>query len=396
MAIAREAARRDVLRRFYTTLDTASLDRITARLPGPLARPLAARLARRSFAGVPSGAVESLAVIPELRHLALRRIAGAENVAGRSMYASKRAFDRGVARRLLAEPASGAEAVVAMAASGAATLAAAGRSSRFAVLNMVNSHPLFQNRYLAELAGVREGGPEWAPTTLVRAVDREIAAADLVLVPSRFVENQLLDLGVDPAKLHLEPYGVDLSRFRAPAAPRAATSRVRCLYVGQVSHRKGLRTLREVAAQVPEAEFVLAGPIVVRELLRGLPPNVRYAGRLSTAEVAAAMREADIFVLPSVEDAYPLVTLEAMASGLPVIVSDHAGTSELIREGENGFTFAAGDAAALAALIARLGDDARLRARLGAEARRTAEAGRSWDEYASRVVGAVERRVLEA
>jgi glycosyltransferase involved in cell wall biosynthesis len=69
-----------------------------------------------------------------------------------------------------------------------------------------------------------------------------------------------------------------------------------------------------------------------------MPENVRWAGARLQGGVGAAMRDADLFVLlPSVEDAFGLVTLEAMASGLPVIVTDHVGASELIFHRKDGF-----------------------------------------------------------
>jgi glycosyltransferase involved in cell wall biosynthesis len=76
------------------------------------------------------------------------------------------------------------------------------------------------------------------------------------------------------------------------------------------------------------------------------------------------------FVLPSVEDAFGLVTLEAMASGLPVVVTDHVGASELISNRKDGMIVPAGDAESLAAAIAELVEHDDMRRTLGSAARK--------------------------
>jgi glycosyltransferase involved in cell wall biosynthesis len=87
-----------------------------------------------------------------------------------------------------------------------------------------------------------------------------------------------------------------------------------------------------------------------------------------------------VFVLPSVEDGWGLVTNEAMRAGLPVIVSDHAGSAEIVRDGVNGFVVPARDVDALASRMALLLGDRELHARMGEAARATA-ASRTWETY---------------
>ena len=105
------------------------------------------------------------------------------------------------------------------------------------------------------------------------------------------------------------------------------------------------------------------------------------------------MQDADFFVLPSVEDAFGLVTLEAMASGLPVIVTDHVGASELISSGKDGLVVTAGDATALADAVGELLENEDLRRELGGAARARVEQGCSWEEYGDTVITLVTERV---
>jgi glycosyltransferase involved in cell wall biosynthesis len=295
------------------------------------------------------------------------------------------AFDRAAARDL-----PPADAVLAIYGSAALTLRAANAMGALAVLNFVNSHPAEHNRFLRELAGLHGPNHEFVPERVARRVEQELSLADLVLVPSRFVANQLLERGLPWTRVAVIPYGVDLEAF-SPDTNRPPNARVHCVYVGQISHRKGIPVLFRAARGLPDVQFVLTGPLVTPSLLRGLPSNARWMGPLPHAEVAALMRTADIFVLPSLEDSYGLVVSEAMASGLPVVVTDHVGASEAIQPGVNGLIVPAGDHTALAAALRRLADDSDLRSRMGAAGRSHMASSQSWAQYGTEVLSVVER-----
>jgi glycosyltransferase involved in cell wall biosynthesis len=207
----------------------------------------------------------------------------------------------------------------------------------------------------------------------------------------------LEEIGLPKERVVVEPYGVDLSAFSPADRMHRQGKRngaFRCLYVGQISHRKGVALLLEAARRLRgrPIEFVLVGPMVSPEVLRDPPDNLHYWGATVHGGVPQIMREADLFALPSLEDAYPLVTLEAMACGLPVIVSDHAGTSELITHGEDGLVIPAGDVTALVHAIERLLEDDCLHTAMGAAGRRRVEGGHSWADYADRVLDLIGER----
>jgi glycosyltransferase involved in cell wall biosynthesis len=98
------------------------------------------------------------------------------------------------------------------------------------------------------------------------------------------------------------------------------------------------------------------------------------------------MRKADVFILPSLEDACALVVLEAMASGLPVITSTNNGSGEIISHGINGFTRAPEDIANYVHTIEQLLASPVIRCKIGDRARRTAEESHSWEKYGLRVM----------
>jgi glycosyltransferase involved in cell wall biosynthesis len=384
LAIARAAADDGSLLALYTSGHTWVISR---RLPDHVsgAFGLGQYLRRRELPGIPPGLVKDRADGPELARAVIAHIPGLQGLANRTMYAAKTAFDRAVAREL-----PPADAVLGIYGSAALTLRAANAMGVLTVLNFVNSHPAEHNRFLRELAGLRGPSHELVPERVAQRVEQELSLADLVLVPSRFVANQLLERGLPESRLVVIPYGVDLGAF-SPDTDRPPNARVRCVYVGQISHRKGIPVLLRAARGLPDIDFVLTGPVVTPSLLRELPPNARWMGPLPHADVAALMRESDIFVLPSLEDSYGLVVSEAMASGLPVVVTDHVGASEIVEPGLTGFVVPAGDHTPLGAALRCLADDSDLRSRMGAASRSRMASGQSWAQYGTEVLSVVDR-----
>jgi glycosyltransferase involved in cell wall biosynthesis len=309
------------------------------------------------------------------------------------MYAAKRSFDRALAKRINS---LGIDTVVAVMASAELTLKAVRQSRGLGVLNVVNSHPFYQNLYLRELGGLSNGHHELIPDSVAKQVEAELELADLVLVPSRFVANQLSDLGVARGKVAVRPYGVDLSKFRPlrGTSSRPSGDVMRCLYLGQIAHRKGIKILLDAARRLSgrPMEFILVGPLVSPELLRDMPANVRWLGALAHEDAAEQLQLANVFALPSLEDAYPLVTMEAMATSLPVVVSDHSGTSELITNGLDGLIVPAGQVTALVEAFEQLLDDQTLRTTMGSAARRRIETDGSWDQYGLAVLDLIGRQ----
>ncbi|MDA0163871.1 glycosyltransferase family 4 protein [Solirubrobacter ginsenosidimutans] len=190
------------------------------------------------------------------------------------------------------------------------------------------------------------------------------------------------------------PHGVDLERFR-PDAPRRAAERRRlgiapdalvAVFVGGDWPRKGLtHAIRAVAAAARWQLLVIgrgdeaAFARVAAEA--GAGERVHFLG--VSRDTAAQYAAADAFVLPTRYETFSLVTYEAAASGLPLLVTRVSGPDELIVEGVNG-AFIGDDAAVTARWLERLADP-ELRARLGAAAR-AAAAPYSWDAVVDRHV----------
>jgi glycosyltransferase involved in cell wall biosynthesis len=197
--------------------------------------------------------------------------------------------------------------------------------------------------------------------------------------------------------VHVIRYGVDTSVF-SPNARKARrdserssleiASREFCLLlIGNDWKNKGLGALLRAVAECEKfpLNLLVAGSDDRREYYEavqklGIRTKVKFLE--PCADVMKFYAAADAYVGPSLEDAYGLPILEAMACGLPVIASARAGASEIVRDGENGFILQnPEDSHELAALLRRLCSEPDLCIRLGEEASRTA-AGQSWAQHA--------------
>jgi glycosyltransferase involved in cell wall biosynthesis len=174
--------------------------------------------------------------------------------------------------------------------------------------------------------------------------------------------------------------GIDLAQWprRDDPPPR---DHIRLLFVGADGPRKGLDTLLdalELGVVGPwELDVATSAADLPDALRRRLDatPNVRVHHGLTAGSpgIRQLFRDADAFVLPTRLDLSPLATVEAMATGLPVVVSDVGGLPEMVVDGETGLVVPRDDPPALAAAIERLRADEGLRSRLADAGRRRAE-----------------------
>jgi glycosyltransferase involved in cell wall biosynthesis len=151
------------------------------------------------------------------------------------------------------------------------------------------------------------------------------------------------------------------------------------------------------AARVPDLRLRLVGDGAEREALArraaalGVP--VEFTGTVPNGALPKLLKEAAVFVLPSLYEGHPKALVEAMACGLPVIGSDVPGIAEVVRHRETGWLCPPGDPAALAEALAAVIADASLSARLGAAARADVERRYSVDAVLARELAVIEELV---
>jgi glycosyltransferase involved in cell wall biosynthesis len=197
----------------------------------------------------------------------------------------------------------------------------------------------------------------------------------IVVMVSGALRDDYLARGLAPQKVRVVHNGIELDRFRRPRAEsRARLERELGIpggapiiaTVAVLRPKKGIEVLLEAARSVRKAYFVIIGDGPLRaewtklaETL-GVADRVRWAGFRS--DVDALLAGCDLFVHPSLDDAFPTVLLEAMAAGLPIVASRVGGIPEIVNPGVTGELVPPGDPAALAAAInALLGSDDTMR-----------------------------------
>jgi glycosyltransferase involved in cell wall biosynthesis len=186
----------------------------------------------------------------------------------------------------------------------------------------------------------------------------EYAMADWHCVASSIVARQLVTAGVAADRIWIVPYGANAEIFRPPPTP-AKREPLKVVFAGQMALRKGLRIAFEALREVRKSRLVnfeLFGSITAEMApylaAHGNRPWIRLHGPVSQSQLADVFRRASVLVLPSWEEAFGLVVVQAMNCGLPCIVSDRVGAGDLIEHRRNGSIFPAGDSEALAREIA--------------------------------------------
>ncbi len=173
-------------------------------------------------------------------------------------------------------------------------------------------------------------------------------------------------------RVHIIHCGVEPARLR-PVDHQGAGDHL--IFVGRVIEQKGLVVLFEAMDQlIPERPglrltVVGDGPhrqaLADRAAAMGLGDRVDFVGAKSQDEVVEILAEADLFVLPSYAEGVPVVVMEALGSGLPVVATFVGGMAELVEDGVTGFLVRPTDPDQLADRIGRLVDDPELRRKLG-------------------------------
>jgi glycosyltransferase involved in cell wall biosynthesis len=249
-----------------------------------------------------------------------------------------------------------------------------------------------------------EGG--WLRHRLRGFYDRRIAGpvirdAAAVVVQTREEERLLRALGFPLPRLVIVPPG-----YRPLGTPPPGPSPFRdryeldgpfVLFVGRLASNKGLLELTEAFASVvkadPSAQLVLIGEdggqratVASRARALGIERKVRLLGHLDDESmVAAAYREARVFVLPSEYEAFGLVLLEALAQGTPVVASRVGGIPEVVEDGRSGLLVPPRSPGELAVAILRVWNDRELARRFGQYGRDEVVPRYSWETLADRL-----------
>ncbi len=243
----------------------------------------------------------------------------------------------------------------------------------------------------------------WTPLSALRRLGLQRATA--VTSISDFTARKIIDVqGVAPARIKVIPCVITSEWLHANGngaqTHRPAGAQRILLAVGRLDARERHKGLDEVILAlpqltriVPELVFVIAGDGDDRDRLeqlartRGLSHRVIFKGAVSDEELVELYKNCDVFLMPSSQEGFGIVFLEAMAFKKPVIGGNHGGTPEVILDNETGFLVEHGDVDALAQRIAVLLNDPELCKRMGEAGRRRVEENYTFEPLRKRLMG---------
>jgi glycosyltransferase involved in cell wall biosynthesis len=257
------------------------------------------------------------------------------------------------------------------------------------VLDCPNSHPVtyrgfWQRECDLWCPGEKVPIPQW----MFGRMTRELERADLILSPSTFVRDSMVQNGIPEKKCFVNPFGVDTSVFQPRTAPPAAP---RFVCVGTICLRKGhqylFRAWEIVRRQLPDAELICVGGF--KDDFRKERPKwegtFTHVLHFPHARLAELLQSCSAFVFPSQEEGFPRAQMEALACGLPVIGTHEGGATTVVSDGVEGFIVQGRDPADIADAMIRIASDDQLNARMG-RAAQSRVAHHTWQQYGDRLL----------
>ena len=253
-------------------------------------------------------------------------------------------------------------------------------------LQHLHNHFSDSSCWVAMLASIMGGftfsftmhGPGEFFETMRWRLDEKIRRALFVCCISDFCRSQGMIFGPPENwdRMLVVHCGVDPEHFQ-PIQHQGRGSRV--LFVGRLARPKGVPILLDAIAKLreshPDVRLSIVGDGPDRQQLEstartlGVESQVRFLGYQSQSQVRELLKQSDVFAMASFAEGIPVVLMEAMASGVPVVATRIAGIPELVEDGRSGFLVSPGDSAALAHRIGQLLDDPDLRTTFAAPAR---------------------------
>lgn len=188
----------------------------------------------------------------------------------------------------------------------------------------------------------------------------EWRTADLVLVNSEWSQQAIIRQGVPREKIIVVPLAIDLAHDKLPL-PIDPRGDLKVLWLGNVVVGKGIQYLVEAARLLHgrNIQFLIAGPVgISAQVVQTFPANIRMLGRVTRDRLGEIYQQSHVFVLPTISDGFAITQLEAMAHGLPVVITPNCG--RVVTDGVDGLIVPARDSRALADALASLDADREL------------------------------------
>ncbi|MHC4917163.1 MAG: glycosyltransferase family 4 protein [Planctomycetota bacterium] len=273
-----------------------------------------------------------------------------------------------------------------------ASMRAARRAGAVTVVESMNAHARHVDRVMRAEERSAGSRAHFHTGVTVARCEAEYREADYVYCNSSYTRRTLIEGGVPEAKVITVPLPVELPDR---VARHEDVDRFRVLFVGMLDLRKGFRHLLSAwKGLAPDgAELYLRGGTGDRPCRRILAEwRERMEFTVDASYGPVPYHEFSVLVLPSISDGFGLVVTEAMAAGLPVVITENVGAADCVREGTDGFVVPPGDADALAERLGLLHADRDRLISMGRAARERA-AEFSPEAFRERYASAVRRAV---
>jgi len=225
---------------------------------------------------------------------------------------------------------------------------------------------------------------------------QEYEIADYIFAASEFVRKSFIEYGINEEKIIKIHYGVDDIFFKEIKREK----KDEIIIVSTIGVRKGTHLLLEAYRRLKKEDKRLRLHLLgffredMREIIEINKDIIDFIGSIKKKELPEYFSKVDIFVQMSLEEGFSIMILEAMASELPVVVSENTGTSEIIDNGKDGFVLKYGDVEGLYVILKLLVSDIDLREKIGKNAREKAKEY-NWERYGERCIETYERIIKE-
>jgi len=209
-------------------------------------------------------------------------------------------------------------------------------------------------------------------------LEEEYRISDYIIVNSHYAKKSFVRHGFNEEKIVVIHLGVDIDIFYPLNIQKHKKFHV--VFVGNIHPRKGLQYLLKACEFLyDKVELLLIGNIVDKSVITE-GKNVKILGHMPKNKLNEVLNKCHVMVLPSIDDSFGLVGLEALAAGLPLISSSNCGVSELIEDSVDGYIVEPRDAMAISEKILLLANDENQRLEMSRAARKKAVKF-SWEKY---------------
>ena len=230
-------------------------------------------------------------------------------------------------------------------------------------------------------------------------LDKVLSHADVIISPSKYYLNESRFLAKYRDKIVVIPNGINIAEFDINYSKKECREKLGLpiddeiiLFLGALSPHKGpdvlIRAMPKILKEISDTRLVFVGSGIMKEELEILSKkldvekHIKFAGFIgATFKKALYYRAADVFVHPSFLEMFPVVNLEAMACGVPIVASKVGGIPEVIQNGKNGLLVPPRDSNELANAIIYLLENEDVREKMGKNGRKKVE-GYSWERVA--------------